>query len=96
MNWFKKWFNESKKEIIEKELPNLKSRYFSESLPDLSKLNFKARRESLNLTVRKVGEMSKIPSSSIAQLESNKRVNYTYWLVMKLHNFYLQEESKLK
>lgn len=93
---YKKLF--SKKEVIE--LPkvktvNISSKYLKNKLPDISEFNFKARRLKLGFTLRDMQEISSLGRVTVNRIENLKHVG-DYRTVMKLHNFYLEEESKIK
>lgn len=84
-----------KKEAIKNSSLTIRVKYRNEELPKIHVFDFKARREALGLSLREVEKISGIPTSTINQLENNQKVNYTYCVVMSVHNFYLQEESKI-
>jgi len=93
---YKKLF--SKKEVIE--LPkvktvNISSKYLKNKLPDVQDLNLKIRREKLGLTRREVYGITNIAKTTIHNIENGEFDNQ-YIKIQKLHNFYLEEESKIK
>lgn len=85
-----------KREIVKDSSLTIKVKYKNEELPKIHIFDFKTRREALGLSLREVEKLSGIPTSTINQLENNQKVNYTYWVVMSVHNFYLQKESEIK
>lgn len=100
MNWFKKWFKkpkiEVKQEVKEKTTLVLKSKYLRERLPEIEAFKLKERRRKLNLTQEEVSIKTGIIRTTILNLERNVYITCKYSNIVKLHNFYLQEESKLK
>jgi predicted transcriptional regulator len=86
----------SKKEVIE--LPkaktvNISSKYLKNKLPELQELNLKNRREKLGLSISEVNKIC--GTTDVSRIERSK-VNTRYDIILKLHNFYLEEESKIK
>lgn len=95
INWFKK------KEVVQIQEPtiktvNISSKYLKNRLPDIEELNLKARRERLGLTLREVESLCKVATTTINRIENNRLEDYYYRSIQQLHNFYLQEESKIK
>src|SRR5690349_14991436 len=84
-----------KKEVIEVpqvKAVNISSKYLKNRLPDITELNLKARREKLGLSISEVNKLC--GTTDVSRIERSK-VNTRYDIILKLHNFYLQEESKI-
>lgn len=92
-NWFKR------KEVVQIQEPIVKTvistKYLKNRLPDIKELNLKARREKLGLTKSEVSKAIGINRPSIYNLENGVYTTCIYSNLSKLHNFYLQEESKI-
>lgn len=95
-DWIKEFFKKPKVEIKEKTTLVVKSRYLKDKLPTIEEFRLKERRQKLKLSQKEVSDKTKIVRTTILNLENRVYKSCEYNNLSTLHNFYLQEESKLK